>query len=79
MGTRLASGGGTLATLVRQNQDLKPTTTATLSVEDLEAIAGAVGVGPSGRITWHSYYRAAARELAPEGEGVAIGWKSSAV
>jgi len=50
-----------------------------LTVEDLEAIAGAVGVGPSGRITWHSYYRAAARELAPEGEGVAIGWKSSAV
>ena len=33
-----------------------------LTVEDLEAIAGAVGVGPSGLITWHSYYRDAARD-----------------
>jgi hypothetical protein len=33
-----------------------------LNVEDLEAIAGAAGVGPSGLITWHSYYRDAARD-----------------
>ena len=33
-----------------------------LSVEDLEAIAGAVGVGPSGRLTEYRYYRDAARD-----------------
>jgi len=34
-----------------------------LSIEDCEAVAGAVGVGPSGLITWHSYYRDAARDI----------------
>jgi hypothetical protein len=33
-----------------------------LNVDDLEAIAGAVGVGPSGLLTKYSYYRDAARD-----------------
>ncbi len=33
-----------------------------LTVEDLEAIAGAVGVGPSGLLTKYRYYRDAARD-----------------
>jgi hypothetical protein len=33
-----------------------------LNVEDLEAIAGAVGVGPSGLLPRYRYYRDAARD-----------------
>ncbi len=35
-----------------------------LNVEDREAIAGAVGVGPSGLLTKYRYYRDAARDPA---------------
>jgi hypothetical protein len=35
-----------------------------LNIEDREAIAGAVGVGPSGLLTKYRYYRDAARDPA---------------